>query len=95
MPGGYENYHPTALQAEKDNGGPLTQEDLFKIAARFDWRPAGDKPVRLTPDGRLVPASQADDEAAALREAWLKEHGQEAEVQPIHDDGFYEKADRS
>ncbi|MFJ9721208.1 cupin domain-containing protein [Streptomyces sp. NPDC101209] len=95
MPGGYENYHPTALQAEKDNGGPLTQEDLFKIAARFDWRPAGDKPVRLTPDGRLVPAAQADDEAARLREEWLKANGRPVEVQPIHEDGFYDKKDEA
>ncbi|WHM40566.1 cupin domain-containing protein [Streptomyces sp. BPTC-684] len=89
MPGGYEDYHPTALQAEKDNGGPLTQEDLFKIAARFDWRPAGDTPMRLTPDGRLVPASQADDEASRLRAEWLAAQGEKAEITPIHDPGFY------
>ncbi|WP_192582457.1 hypothetical protein [Streptomyces triticiradicis] len=41
--------------------------------------------------GEEVPTAQADDEAAALREAWLKEHGQEAEVRPIHEDGFYDK----
>jgi mannose-6-phosphate isomerase-like protein (cupin superfamily) len=89
MPGGYEDYHPTALQAEKDHGGPLTQEDLFKIAARFDWRPAGEHPLRLTPDGRLVPAAKADEEATALREAWLKSQDQPVEVEAIHDEGFY------
>jgi mannose-6-phosphate isomerase-like protein (cupin superfamily) len=62
-PGGYENYHPTALQAEKDKGSPLTQDDLFRLAKGFDWALAGDAPMRMTPLGVLVPAGQADEEA--------------------------------
>ncbi|KXK58790.1 hypothetical protein AWW66_27880 [Micromonospora rosaria] len=63
-PGGYELYHPTALQAEHDRGRALTQADLFEIAKGFDWKLAGDEPFRLTPLGELVEASRADDEAA-------------------------------
>jgi mannose-6-phosphate isomerase-like protein (cupin superfamily) len=80
LPGGYENYHPSALQAEKDKGAPLVQDDLFKLAAQFDWKLAGDKPLRLTPNGVLVPAGVADDEAQAAREAYLKSQGQAAPV---------------
>ncbi|GGM05590.1 MULTISPECIES: cupin domain-containing protein [Micromonospora] len=63
MPGGYENYHPTALNVEKERGGPLTQADLFEIAKGFDWKLAGDAPFRLTPTGELVEAARADAEA--------------------------------
>ena len=62
-PGGYEKYHPTALQYEHDKGGPLTQADLFELAKGFDWKLAGDAPLRLTPFGELVPAGRADAEA--------------------------------
>lgn len=71
LPGGYEKYHPTALQAEKDKGGPLVQDDLFELAARFDWKMAGSSPRRLTPGGLLVPAGEADAEAQAAREKFL------------------------
>ncbi|MFD9797172.1 cupin domain-containing protein [Streptomyces sp. NPDC059070] len=64
LPGGYEEYHPTALRAEEEKGRPLEQYDLFKLAARFDWQMAGPEPRRLTPDGILVPAARADEEAA-------------------------------
>lgn len=63
-PGGYENYHPTALQFEKDKGSPPTQADLFELAKGFDWALAGTAPLRMTPRGVLVPAGQADEEAA-------------------------------
>ncbi|MCT2588414.1 cupin domain-containing protein [Streptomyces sp. N2-109] len=71
-PGGYENYHPTALQAERDKGAPLTQEDLFQLAKGFDWELAGEAPLRMTPLGVLVPAGQADkaaEHAVAQEEA--------------------------
>lgn len=80
LPGGYENYHPTALQAEKDKGGPLVQDDLFELAARFDWKMAGTSPRRLTPLGVLVPAGRADAEAEAARAAYLASQGQAAPV---------------
>nr|AEE65475.1 hypothetical protein [uncultured bacterium BAC AB649/1850] len=63
MPGGYEQYHPTALRVEHERGGPLTQADLFEIAKGFDWKLAGDAPFRLTPFGELVEAARADAEA--------------------------------
>ncbi|KRV49557.1 hypothetical protein AQ490_19725 [Wenjunlia vitaminophila] len=64
LPGGYEEYHPTALRAEEERGGPLTQDDLFELASRFDWKLAGTAPMRLTPTGVLVEAARADEEAA-------------------------------
>ncbi|MEU6731704.1 cupin domain-containing protein [Streptomyces physcomitrii] len=68
LPGGYELYHPTALHAEHEKGGPLEQKDLFELAARFDWRLAGPpEPHRLTPTGVLVPAGKADAEAEATK----------------------------
>ncbi|WP_371654726.1 MULTISPECIES: cupin domain-containing protein [unclassified Streptomyces] len=66
LPGGYELYHPTALAAEHEKGGPLIQSDLFELAAKFDWRMAGTEPLRLTPEGVLVPAGQADADAQRL-----------------------------
>ncbi len=80
LPGGYENYHPTALQAEKDKGGPLVQDDLFELAARFDWKLAGDEALRLTPNGVLVPAGRADEEAQAARAAYLASQEQAVPV---------------
>jgi mannose-6-phosphate isomerase-like protein (cupin superfamily) len=64
VPGGYEEYHPTALRAEEEKGAPLTQADLFELAQRFDWQLAGSEPFRLTPFGKLVAAARADAEAA-------------------------------
>jgi len=63
MPGGYEQYHPTALKVEHDLGRPPTQADLFEIAKGFDWKLAGTEPFRLTPFGELVEAARADAEA--------------------------------
>jgi mannose-6-phosphate isomerase-like protein (cupin superfamily) len=68
-PGGYEQYHPTALRAEQELARPLEQVDLFELAQRFDWALAGAQPLRLTPNGVLVQASRADDEAAAAAAA--------------------------
>jgi len=56
-PGGYEMYHPTALQAEKDKGGPLDPNDLLAIAANFDWAFAG---PQLLPTGVLKTGSDLD-----------------------------------
>jgi mannose-6-phosphate isomerase-like protein (cupin superfamily) len=63
-PGGYEAYHPTALQLEEDLGRPPTQADLLELARRFDWELAGTEARRLTPSGILVEAPRADAEAA-------------------------------
>jgi mannose-6-phosphate isomerase-like protein (cupin superfamily) len=67
-PGGYEDYHPTALQLEADLGRPPTQADLLGLARRFDWELAGTSARRLTPTGVLVDASRADEEAAKAAE---------------------------
>jgi mannose-6-phosphate isomerase-like protein (cupin superfamily) len=66
VPGGYEEYHPTALRAEQQLGGPLTPADLFDLAQRFDWELAGPEPLRLLPTGTLVEASRADAEASRI-----------------------------
>jgi hypothetical protein len=58
----------------------LVQEDLFELAARFDWKLAGDRPVRLTPGGVLVPAGVADEEARVAREVYLASQGRAAPV---------------
>ncbi len=63
-PGGYENYHPTALQLEADLGRPPTQADLLTLARQFDWELVGPEARRLLPTGTLVEASRADEEAA-------------------------------
>jgi mannose-6-phosphate isomerase-like protein (cupin superfamily) len=64
MPGGYEDYHPTALKLEHDLGRPPNQDDLFELAKKFDWALAGTRAMRLTPTGVLVEAGRADEEAA-------------------------------
>lgn len=63
-PGGYEDYHPSALQLEADLGRPPTVDDLFELARRYDWKLAGPEPRRLLPTGTLVHADCADEEAA-------------------------------
>lgn len=66
MPGGYEQYHPTALRREHELGRPPTQAELFELANGFDWELAGAHPLRLTPGGVLVEAARADAAAAAV-----------------------------
>lgn len=68
LPGGYEQYHPTALRAEHERGRALTQADLFELAQQFDWELAGSEPLRMTPTGVLVEAGRADAEAARAAE---------------------------
>lgn len=69
-PGGYEEYHPAALQLEADLGRPPTAEDLHELANRYDWVLAGTLARRLLPTGTLIDASLADDAAAeALKTA--------------------------
>jgi mannose-6-phosphate isomerase-like protein (cupin superfamily) len=63
VPGGYEGYHMNALRAEQEKGGPLSPDDLFELAQRFDWQLAGSEALRLTPAGVLVEAACADDVA--------------------------------
>ncbi len=40
-PGGFEQFHATAADAERTHGGPLSRTELMQIAAGFDWQPAG------------------------------------------------------
>jgi len=69
-PGGYEQYHPAALELEADLGRPPTVEDLFDLASRYDWKLAGTQALRLLPTGVLIDAAAADDAAAeALKTA--------------------------
>lgn len=69
-PGGYEQYHPAALELEAGLGRPPTVEDLFDLANRYDWKLAGAQALRLLPTGTLIDASVADAAAAeALRAA--------------------------
>jgi mannose-6-phosphate isomerase-like protein (cupin superfamily) len=63
-PGGYEEYHPAALQLEADLGRPPTVDDLFELASRYDWKLAGTQARRLLPTGELIDASLADAAAA-------------------------------
>jgi hypothetical protein len=63
-PGGYEEYHPTALRLEEELGRPPTQADLLQLARRFDWELVGPEARRLLPTGTLIEASRADAEAA-------------------------------
>ncbi len=63
-PAGYEEYHPTALRLERELGRPPSQDELFQLSQEYDWELAGERALRLVPDGRLVEASQADAEAA-------------------------------
>ncbi|HUY52421.1 MAG TPA: cupin domain-containing protein [Streptosporangiaceae bacterium] len=68
-PGGYEEYHPAALQLEADLGRPPTTDDLFQLARRYDWKLAGTEVRRLLPTGTLIDASLADAVAAEARQA--------------------------
>jgi mannose-6-phosphate isomerase-like protein (cupin superfamily) len=69
-PGGYEEYHPAALQLEADLGRPPTAEDLHELAKRYDWKLAGTLARRLLPTGALIDASLADAASAeALKNA--------------------------
>ena len=63
-PGGYEEYHPAALQLEEDLGRQPTQEDLLQLSQRYDWELIGPEARRLLPNGTLIEASRADAEAA-------------------------------
>jgi mannose-6-phosphate isomerase-like protein (cupin superfamily) len=65
-PGGYEDYHPAALELEANLGRPPTLDDLFVLACRYDWKLAGTQARRLLPTGTLIDASLAD---AAVAEA--------------------------
>lgn len=68
-PGGYEQYHPAALELEGDLGRPPTLEDLFVLANCYDWKLAGTQPRRLLPTGTLIDASLADAAAAEALKA--------------------------
>jgi quercetin dioxygenase-like cupin family protein len=50
-PGGFEEFHTTAADAERLRGAPLSREDLMDLAAGFDWQLAGPP---LMPTGVLL-----------------------------------------
>jgi mannose-6-phosphate isomerase-like protein (cupin superfamily) len=68
-PGGYEEYHPAALQLEEDLSRPPTTDDLAGLARHYDWKLAGSEVLRLLPTGELVEASRADAAAEAAAAA--------------------------
>lgn len=53
-PGGFEEFHAAAAEAEQRNGAPVPTADLVALAARFDWQLAGPP---LLPSGLLAGAS--------------------------------------
>lgn len=53
-PGGFEQFHAAAADAERLRGAPLPPTDLMTIAAGFDWQLVGPP---LLPTGVLVAAS--------------------------------------
>jgi mannose-6-phosphate isomerase-like protein (cupin superfamily) len=67
-PGGYEEYHPAALDLEEDLGKPPTADDLHNLADRYDWSLAGPA-RRLLPTGILADAAIADAAAAEALKA--------------------------
>ena len=50
-PGGFEQFHAAAADAEGAHGGPLSRAELMDIAAGFDWQLAGPP---LLPTGVLA-----------------------------------------
>ncbi len=50
-PGGFEQFHAAAADAERRHGAPLPRAELMDLAAGFDWRPAGPP---LSPTGVLL-----------------------------------------
>jgi quercetin dioxygenase-like cupin family protein len=40
-PGGFEQFHAAAADAERSHGAALSRTELMEIAADFDWQPAG------------------------------------------------------
>lgn len=68
-PGGYEQYHPAALELEANLGRPPTLEDLHELAKRYDWKLAGTQALRMLQTGELVDANLADDAVEALKAA--------------------------
>jgi quercetin dioxygenase-like cupin family protein len=52
-PGGFEQFHAAAADAERTQNAPLSRDELMQIAAGFDWQPAGPP---LLPTGALLAA---------------------------------------
>jgi quercetin dioxygenase-like cupin family protein len=50
-PGGFEQFHAAAADAERTRGAALSRTELMEIAAGFDWQPAGPP---LLPTGILA-----------------------------------------
>ncbi len=50
-PGGFEQFHAAAADAERRRGAPLPRAELMNLAAGFDWQPAGPP---LLPTGVLL-----------------------------------------
>jgi hypothetical protein len=50
-PGGFEQFHAAAADAERLRGTPLPRADLTNLATGFDWQPAG---APLLPTGVLL-----------------------------------------
>ena len=50
-PGGFEQFHTAAADAERTHGAALSRSELMQIAAGFDWQPAGPP---LLPTGALA-----------------------------------------